>query len=160
MYFRYCILYIAAIGLLSQIIGPVLPRKWFKADRFPYRCYSWEKEGRIYRKLRVHKWKDRAPDMSKISRRMVRKNVKLSFTHSNVERLVAETCVAEMIHWVLIFLSPGIYQIWAEVEGFLIAVTYSLCNLPFIIIQRYNRPTLVKLAARLKDREMRSAAAN
>ena len=30
-----------------------------------------------------------------------------------------------------------------------------LCNLPFIIIQRYNRPMLVALASRLEAREER-----
>lgn len=160
MHFAYCVLYIAAIGLLSQAIGPALPRRWFRANRFPYRCYSWEKSGRIYDRLHVRKWKDIVPDMSKISRRMVRKSVTLSFTHSNVDRLVKETCVAELIHWILILLAVGIYWIWPKIWGALIAIAYALFNLLFIIIQRYNRPVLVKLAQRLHEREKRMAAAS
>ena len=35
------------------------------------------------------------------------------------------------------------------------AIAYALSHIPFIIIQRYNRPTLVTLSQRLKEREER-----
>ena len=40
--------YIALIGILAHILGEALPRKWFHWDRFPYRTFSWEREGRVY----------------------------------------------------------------------------------------------------------------
>ena len=94
--------------------------------------------------------------MSKISRRMVRKSITpAQFTPEHVERLVAETCVAEMVHLILMLLSPVIYWINPTGLGAVIAIAYALSHVPFIIIQRYNRPTLVTLSKRLKEREER-----
>ena len=44
--------------------------------------------------------------------------------------------------------------------GAVIAVIYALSNIPFIIIQRFNRPTLLLLSKRLKQREERLKNAN
>ena len=151
-----CILYIPVIGLLSQFIGVKLPREWFCAEKFPYAAWKWEKQGKIYNKTLVHRWKDSLPDMSKISRHMVRKSISpMHCTPAHVERLVAETCVAEMVHLILMLLSPIIYWINSTWTGAVISIGYALSHVPFIIIQRYNRPTLVTLAKRLKEREER-----
>ena len=151
-----CILYIPVIGLLSQFIGVRLPRSWFHPKRFPYAAWKWEKQGKIYNKTYVYKWKDALPDMSRISRRMVRKSITpAQFTPEHVDRLVVETCVAEMVHLILMLLSPVIYWINPTCLGAVIAIAYALSHVPFIIIQRYNRPTLVTLSKRLKEREER-----
>ena len=151
-----CILHIPVIGLLSQCIGVKLPRRWFHPEKFPYVARKWEKQGKIYNKTYVYKWKDLLPDMSKISRRMVKKSISpAQFTPEHVARLVQETCVAEMVHLILMLLSPIIYWINPTGLGAAIAIVYALSHVPFIIIQRYNRPTLVTLSKRLKDREER-----
>ncbi len=151
-----CILYIPVIGLLSQCIGVRLPRRWFHPDSFPYAAYRWENEGRIYNKTYVYRWKDSLPDMSRISRRMVRKSISpMRCTSEHVRRLVLETCVAELVHLVLMLMSVIIYWINPTGLGAAIAIIYALTHIPFIIIQRYNRPTLVRLAERLKEREER-----
>ena len=151
-----CILYIPVIGLLSQFIGVKLPRRWFHPEKFPYAARKWEKQGKIYNKTYVYKWKDLLPDMSKISRRMVKKSISpAQFTPEHVARLVQETCVAEMVHLILMLLSPIIYWINPTGLGAAIAIVYALSHVPFIIIQRYNRPTLVTLSKRLKEREER-----
>lgn len=151
-----CILYIAVIGLMSQFIGVKLPRRWFCAEKFPYAAWKWEKQGKIYYRLYVHKWKDALPDMSRISRHMVRKSITPAQLNSaHVERLVEETCVAEMVHLILMLLSPIIYWINPTWLGAAIAIVYALSHIPFIVIQRYNRPTLLLLTKRLKEREER-----
>jgi len=66
--------------------------------------------------------------------------------------------VAELIH-VLLCLS-GVYCIvlLAGAGGLVIAVLNVLGNLPFILVQRYNRPRLAKLLKRCKrgmDTEMK-----
>ena len=156
----YCILYIAGIGLASHLIGEALPRRWFDATTFPYAPAKWEDGGRIYRKIRIHKWKDIAPDMSKISPLMVKKKVRLTCTHADMVRLTQETCVAEAVHVALMLLSFNLYLIWPCFWGALAAIVYGLSHLPFIFIQRYNRPTLVLLAKRLKEREERKKNAH
>lgn len=156
-----CIVYVAAIGLLSHIVGEALPRKWFNPTKVPYAPWKIEKNGKLYQTLKVRKWKDKLPDMSKISPKMVKKSISFnSVTSESISKVVTETCVAEMVHDALILFAPGLYLIWPDPVGAIFAVLYALSNIPFIIIQRYNRPTLVKLSQRLKQREERLENAN
>ena len=67
--------------------------------------------------------------------------------------LIAETCVAECVHWALIVLSLGLFLFWRGGWAFAFWLVYNILgNVPFIIIQRYNRPRLVMLEERRKRR--------
>ena len=149
------IAYIAAAGVASHFIGEALPRGCFDPRRRPFAPWKWEKSGRLYRALRVHVWKDKLPDMSRVAPDMVRKRVSLTGSSAEAERVAVETCVAEVVHWALMLLSFVIYLLWPQPLGVVLAVLYGLSHVPFIIIQRYNRPTLALLAERLKLREER-----
>lgn len=37
-HFLMCLLYIAALGVLSFVVGRLIPKHWFHADRFPWVC--------------------------------------------------------------------------------------------------------------------------
>lgn len=146
----YCTVYVAAIGILSNIVGNALPRCWFRADAFPFRSYAWERGGKVYQKLHIRAWKDRVPDMSRIIRKMYRKEVSASPNAENLQRLIEETCVAEAVHAILILLSLYVVKIWKGAAGWIIWGLCILGNLPFIIIQRYNRPRFLKTLNRLR----------
>ena len=147
--------YIAAAGVAAHFIGEALPRRRFDPRRFPFAPWPWERSGRLYRALRVHFWKDKLPDMSRVAPDMVQKRVPLTGSAATAERVAVETCVAEAVHWVLMILSFVIYLLYPHPLGAALAVLYGLSHVPFIIIQRYNRPTLATLAERLKQREER-----
>ena len=49
--FWRCALYLAALGVAAHPLGQALPRKWFCAEKAPWRSAPWEKGGRIYLKL-------------------------------------------------------------------------------------------------------------
>ena len=149
------IAYIAAAGVASHFIGEALPRGVFNPSRFPFAPHGWERNGRFYQSLKVHVWKDKLPDMSRIAPDMVKKRVSLTGSSAEAWRVAVETCVAEAVHWTLMLLSFVIYLLWPSPAGALLAVLYALSHIPFIIIQRYNRPTLVTLAERLEQREER-----
>ena len=151
----FSIVYIAAVGVLAHFIGEALPRRWFHPERAPYAPRAFERDGRLYRALRVQDWKDKLPDMSKISSRMVGKRVSLTGSAEEARRVAVETCVAEVVHLALIPLAIPVYLICPTGLGLAVAIVYGLSNLPFIIIQRYNRPTLVTLVERLNQREER-----
>ena len=151
----FCLLYIPAMGILAHMIGEALPRKWFNPEAWPFAPFKFERNGRIYDKLAVRQWKDRLPDMSKVMHDMTRKSVSMAQGSAHAQNVVRETCVAETVHWVLMLLSWIIYRIYACTLGAVIAVIYALSHIPFIIIQRYNRPMLLLLAKRLKQREER-----
>ena len=38
-HFLMCLLYIAALGVLSFVVGRLIPKHWFHADRFPWVCH-------------------------------------------------------------------------------------------------------------------------
>ena len=74
----YGIIYIAAAGIAAHFIGEALPRERLDPRRFPFAPWRWEKNGMVYRKLGVHAWKRKLPDMSRVAPDMVRKAVSLS----------------------------------------------------------------------------------
>ena len=148
----YGILYIAALGVLSHFVGQTLPRDTFDAKCFPYRAAQWEKSGKVYEKLGIKRWKDYLPDMSKIMPDMVKKKMSAA-KEQGTAVLIAETCVAECVHWALIVLSLGIFLFWRGGWAVLFWLVYNILgNVPFIIIQRYNRPRLVMLEERRERR--------
>lgn len=149
----YAVIYIAVLGILSHFVGQALPRARFSAESFPYRTADWENGGRVYEKLGIKHWKDALPDMSRIMPDMVKKKLTGQNREQGMEVLIAETCVAECVHYWLIVLSLGIFLFWRGVWALVFWLVYNILgNVPFILIQRYNRPRLVLLEQRRKRR--------
>jgi len=155
MAFLKSVLYVMILGIVSHYIGETLPRKWFHWDRFPFRAWKWEKSGLIYEKIRIQNWKDRMPDISRVMKDMVPKRIGLRPTSRDIRILITETCVAETVHFCLCLLAPVIYTFWKNGTGVFLMIVVIACNLPFMMIQRYNRPVLITFAQRLEAREER-----
>ena len=155
----FSILYVAAIGILSHYIGESIPRAWFSENLFPYKPFKWEKNGKIYERLGIRKWKTRLPDMSRVLKDMLPKRISYKATSKDIQALIKETCVAEFTHKALCVLSIGVYFIWKDTVGVILVLVCVLCNAPFILIQRYNRPNLIELNKRIIKREERKARA-
>ncbi len=147
-----CVLYLAVMGLLSFPLGRIVPKRWFRYDSFPYRTYRFEREGALYRSLRVQEWKDKVPDMSRLLPAVMpsKQLSKTTRSVSHMERMVQETCVAELVHLLLAVAGFACVRIWRGMGGWVVSLLFALGNLPFIIIQRYNRPRLVRLLHRMK----------
>ena len=71
----------------------------------------------------------------------------------HIKRLIEETCVAEMVHWLLLLVGPLFRLISNSVFGVIASILYSLSNVPFIMIQRYNRPRLIDFYLKILVRE-------
>lgn len=157
--FMISLIYLVAIGLASFFIARLLPKKWFSYNKFPYRSTDTEKEGRFYQSLGVKEWKDKVPDMSKILPKiMPTKRLPEKITANNIELMVQETCIAEFVHRLLVVLGFGCVFIFDTAGGWIVSELYALGNLPFIIIQRFNRPKLVRILNRLKGKEVNATA--
>ena len=102
MGFLRCCVYYAALGVASFFVGRLLPKSWFHADRFPYRCAPWE--AKLYRALRVHAWQDKVPDMSRIVPKLIPAKKLGTDFRAQLPRMIEETCVAEFTHFALILL--------------------------------------------------------
>ena len=73
MYFIKCILYLLVICIMVFFIGRLFPRRWINENKFPFKSYHWEKNGKIYDKLAIKKWKTKLPDASIVLHRIIPK---------------------------------------------------------------------------------------
>ncbi len=152
--FFLCVIYLALIGIISFIMGRVLSEVRFSFKEFPFRSLTIESGGKIYQRIGVHRWKESFPDMSRIFHFfMPSKRLPKVVTTGQIERMIQETCIAELVHGLLGVLGFGCIFIWKSIGGWIISVLYMFGNLPYIIIQRYNRPKLVSILYRMRKRE-------
>ena len=146
------VVYLFLIGVAAHFIGQALPRHWFDPNSKSFQMHPWEKSGNFYRKIRIRKWKDKLPDASKVMPDMYRKEISVPPSEENLQCLIAESCVAEFIHKLLILLSLGVVKIWTGKNGWLFWFLCALGNLPFILIQRFNRPRLQAALSRMQSK--------
>ncbi len=67
-------------------------------------------------------------------------------TLSDLPRLIQETCVAEWTHGILSIAGLAMLWFWPGIGGICMTAVYILLgNLPFIVVQRFNRPRLQKI---------------
>ncbi|HIS01339.1 MAG TPA: hypothetical protein IAA74_07065 [Candidatus Excrementavichristensenella intestinipullorum] len=149
---------VLVVGSMAFPFGQMLPRKNFDYRHHPFAPYRWEKQGMVYTKLRIQYWKDKVPDMSQHVKSAFRKKITVFRSSEYLEMLILETCVAEFVHFVLILISPMFLIMMEGTAGWICMALYALGNLPFIMIQRYNRPRLVMLMERQEKLEAQAAS--
>lgn len=88
--------------------------------------------------------------MSKVFKKLMpAKNLCGSVDSKRLMVMILETCEAEVTHFLLCLTGLYCLWIWPGTGGAIVYAVYVLLgNLPFILIQRYNRPRLVKLYLR------------
>lgn len=156
--FLNCLTYLAIVSFSSFLIGRILPKEFFRYDSFLFRPFRFEERGRIYDALHVRKWKDKLPDMSLVFPGMLpSKKPPRKITITQMETMLQETCIAEWIHGLLCLIGCGCIYIWRCTGGWIVSLLFALGNLPYIIIQRYNRPKLIHLFLKLKNSEYADA---
>ena len=144
----HCVIYLAIVGILAFFIGRMLPRTWFHADTFPFRAFAFEKNGRFYDRFHISHWKDILPDMSRVFPSLIMpKKVTRRMSASEVKQLIQETCVAEFVHMILIPIGFTCRTVCTGSASLILSILFALGNVPFILIQRYNRPRLLRLYA-------------
>ena len=155
MGFVKCACYIIVLGAANFLLGRLLPKRWFRYDAFPFRSFAFEREGRIYERLRIKRWQNKVPDMSRLfARLMPAKRLKGRPDEATLTVMLQETCVAEAVHWGLSAAGLLCLRLWRGLWGAAVSLAYFLLgNLPFILIQRYNRPRLAGLLERVRERK-------
>lgn len=103
-----------------------------------YQCRPWEI--RLYNRLKVKRWKKVMPTFQSDY-----------FDHKihTWNEIAGAMCQAEVVHEIIVILSfvPIVFSIWfGSMPVFLItSVIAAALDLMFVIIQRYNRPRIMKL---------------
>jgi glycosyl-4,4'-diaponeurosporenoate acyltransferase len=122
-------------------------------DGWLLRPRRFEAGGQWYRhRLRVHRWKDKLPDAGDLFRGGVSKRQLPSHDVAGLQLFVRETRRAELAHWWAMFCGP-VFVLWNPPLAAALLVGYGVVvNLPFIVIQRYNRFRTQPLLERLSRR--------
>ncbi|MBE6633340.1 MAG: hypothetical protein E7620_03235 [Ruminococcaceae bacterium] len=110
-----------------------------------YRPRAFEK--RLYAFLRVRKWRDRLPTYAP---------EQFSRERHTLEEIAMAMCQAEIVHEVIALLSflplivvPWLGSFWVFFGTSLLAAGYDLL---FVILQRYNRPILLRVIEKQQKR--------
>ena len=119
-------------------VGTLVPNRfshrsfWFRPRDF---------EAGLYEKLRLKKWKDHMPTYDP---RL------FSLKENTLDEIVNNMCQAEVVHEIIILLSfiPLLFSmVWDAFFVFLItSLLAALLDLSFVMMQRYNRPRILRLA--------------
>jgi len=155
-----CTIYLMGAGVVGFFIGRLFSLFRLKAEKGLFRCFGFEKNGMLYEKLNIRRWQARVPDMSKIlPKLMPPKNLAGNY-EDRLPVMIQETCVAELTHIVVSFLGLPCLWMWPGVGGVAITAIFIIfLNVPYILIQRYNRPRLIRLQKKLLAREKKKEGA-
>ena len=155
-----CAIYLAIAGTAGFFFGRLLARIPLTPDKGWFRCFGFEKDGAVYEKLHIRRWQAKVPDMSRIlPALMPPKNLSGDYGE-RLPVMIRETCVAEITHMVISVLGLPCLWIWPGIGGITVtAIFILLLNVPYILIQRYNRPRLIRLQRKLQAREKKKEGA-
>ena len=128
-----------AVGWLVTLIT----RGQLAADHFWFRQRPFER--RLYRTLRVRRWKGRMPTYDPR---------KFSLSLNTPEQIIQNSCEAELVHEIIVvasFLPVLASRLWGALPVFLItSILAAGLDCCFAIMQRYNRPRLQQYLKRSK----------
>jgi len=137
------------IGFSTGYAVHVIPLRYLQRDNWLTRPRRFEDHGRFYeRRLRIRTWKDSLPEKGDIFPGGFSKRVITDRSDGFLERFVAETRRAELVHW-LNAVSGPVFLIWCSwpLGVFMIGFGWA-GHLPFICIQRYNRARITRTLER------------
>lgn len=140
------------VGLASGFYFSRLPVGRFAEDNFLTRPRPFEANGAFYpRQLRIRRWKDRLPEAGAFFPGGFSKRHLLSRSEQHLNRFVAETRRAEMVHWTNLCAGP-VFLIWCgPLVGALMVLFGVVTHLPFIAVQRFNRARLQQVLVRSEN---------
>jgi glycosyl-4,4'-diaponeurosporenoate acyltransferase len=147
--------FLVGISFASGYLCHFIPFSFYNIKNPIFKKRFWELEGKLYEKVFFVKyWKDIVPEAGELIKIHPFDKKKLkSKEKSFIERFIIETCRAELVH-ILIFLStPFAFLFNPPIGDYLMAAYGILANIPFIIIQRYNRIRFVKVLEKIEKKE-------
>lgn len=132
--------------LAALLLGLVTKRKYnYKAWWFRER--KWEPG--LYRLLRVKEWKGRVPTYDP---------GEFSLKEHTLQEIVCNMCHAELVHELIVVLSFSSLLFAIPFRAFWVflitALLAALLDTSFVILQRYNRPRVVRLMEKKSVKEV------
>lgn len=119
------------------------------SDGWLLRPRSFETPERYRHRLRIHRWKDTLPEAGALFPGGVSKRHLGGAGAADLEAFARETRRGELAHWWAMACGP-VFLLWNPPLAAAVLVGYGVvANLPFILIQRYNRVRIQSLIERL-----------
>lgn len=133
-------------SVVLTLVAGKLPNSFYSYKKWLFREHRWESNGKFYEKhLYVKFWKCKLPEISDFVKSMFTKKHLQNNSHDYLRQFLDESCKAEFVHWTIIA-SSILFFFWNGVsDAMLILLIAALLNMPYIIIQRYNRPRIIRL---------------
>lgn len=133
-----------------------LPKSWYEKQDWFFAEHSFEKK--LYKRIRLDRWKDKLPEgggLWKFQKKELHETLTLEYT----DRFILETKYGEVGHWCMAVL--GFACIWVNPSSYanvalICAIVNVIVQIPFCLIQRYNRPRLIRLKSRLARKNTQS----
>ena len=133
-----------------------LPRARLAHDGPLTRLRPWERQGRVYERFGIRRWKDRVPELGAAFRGGVSKRALGGRGTATLAEFAAETRRAELVHWAIPLVTP-VFSLWNPPWLLGAMAAYAVvANLPCLVIQRYNRGRALRVVdrrARHRSRE-------
>lgn len=143
-----------ALNIGLAFLVRTFPKRLYNHELSFYKEHTFEKK--LYKKLRVAKWKDKFPERGGMVG-FSKKGLKSPNDPAYIEQFITETCIGEFVHYLwgifgflslpLTFLVDGTAD-YIHVFAIMAAINLFI-QLFFSIIQRYNRPRLVRIKSKL-----------
>lgn len=134
------------LSVIITFLSVLSPKYYYNYKMWLYRERKWEHGGKLYEnKLKVKKWKSRLPELADFLKFIFPKKFIKEFSIDYMSKYLMESCRAELTHWCIIF-STVVFLIFESTETFIYMFLIAFAaNIPYIIIQRYNRPRILDI---------------
>lgn len=150
------ILLFAILSILNTAVSMILPESIFIYTKWLFRERKWEHGGTIYQKLfNIKKWKDKLPELSDFIKKSFPKKKLPSFNMEYLKKYIVESYRSELCHWMIV-ISVVIFSSWfnEDMENFIFILAVIL-NVPYIMIQRFNRPRIMNIMQKSEEKDER-----
>lgn len=154
--FKANLLLFFVLSFVISVITEHLPVRFYDYRRRLFRERKWERGGRFYEQFfLVKRWKTKLPELSDYLKVIFSKRRLKSVGSNYLLTFVEESCKAEFTHWIIILSSLLFFFRTDSATALRVFFVASVLNLPYIIIQRYNRPRILHMLRRKEKTEVR-----
>ena len=124
--------------IVGEVVTVIYRKREFNLDSVGFRIYGFEKD--LYRRLNVKKWK---------LHMITAKPEQFDLRENSMDELLHNVAQAELVHRIIMVLSFGPLLLiipYGVPSVFIVtSIAAALVDLQFVIIQRYNRPRVMKI---------------
>ncbi len=151
-------LYWLVVMFFAGTIVHFIPPEFYNPENFLFKPRKFEFGGKLYSKIfLIKKWKDKLPEggeffnFNPFNKKHLQKKRDLDY----LNRFILETCRAELVHLIPILLYP-ISLLWNPYPiNLYVFIFFLITNVPFLIIQRYNRIRFLRVTGKLENLQVK-----